>query len=483
MAEQNGTQERREQVDRVRAGEAALHDPGEARRIELEGMELGVSGLLRSGGLPMDQPLRQLKGKRGQKIFEEMARYDDIVGASLYAIESIVRGAVWRTEPGGESPAAQAQAAFIDECRMDMSTTWEDTVAEALSMIPFGWAWIETVFKFRNGPDEESPGMGSRFTDGRLGWRKLPLRAQSSRERFVFDEKGDGGVKALIQRDPNSGQRYTIPLRKSLLFRPGHYRGNPEGRSLLERAYIAWYFKQRLREIEAIGIERDLAGLPVAWVPPQLLQAAPSTADAVRLAAIKKMIVNLRRDEQEGVVMPQAFDAIGNKLYDLTLLTTGGQRAFDTDAVVRRYDRAIAVSFMTGFILLGSDGTGSFALSKDSSELFEHGLNTMLDEIASVFNRHAIPRLLALNGEPLDEAPMLKHGGVERVDLKELGEYISKLAGAGAPLFPDDDLENHLREIGRMPLVPEDREEQAFQPSPPLVPVTADDLEAQLQEA
>lgn len=434
-----------------------LEQAREDQQADKDGVEIGVSGLRRSGGLPMDQPLRQLKGRtKGQRIFEDMSRYDDIIGASLYAIELLVRGATWRTEPGGESQRAIQQAEFIEGARGDMSTTWESMVAEVISFLPFGWAWHELVYKRRSGPDPMKPGSGSKFMDGKLGWRKIPIRGQKSRERFMFDPE-DGAVQAMIQRDPNTAQRYTIPLRKSLLFRTGHHQGNPEGRSVLERSYIAWYMKQRLREIEAIGAERDLVGMPIMWVPARYLKTGAAAADAAGLAAAKEMVSNLRRDEQEGVIMPLVYDADGRKVFDLTLLATGGTRQFDTDKIVRRYDKSMAATLMADFILLGHDSVGSKALGADKSELFEHGLNTILDEIATVFNRHAIPRLLVLNGEPLDEAPSLKHGGVERVNLEELGNFIGDLAGAGAPLFPDDELEDHLRGLGNLPAVPVDR--------------------------
>jgi hypothetical protein len=40
---------------------------------------------------------------------------------------------------------------------------------------------------------------------------------------------------------------------------------------------------------------------------------------------------------------------------------------------------------------------------------------------------------------------------VETVDLNELGEYIAKLSQAGAPLFPDEELENYLRRQAALP--------------------------------
>jgi len=37
------------------------------------------------------------------------------------------------------------------------------------------------------------------------------------------------------------------------------------------------------------------------------------------------------------------------------------------------------------------------------------------------------------------------------VDIAALGDFISKLAGSGAPLFPNEDLENHLMDLAGLP--------------------------------
>ena len=432
----------------------------EDTKVDLMG-EAGVSGLQVSGGVPSDQPLKQLKGANAVKVWGEMSRFDPVVGAGLFAIEMLARQVPWRVEPGGDSPQAEEQAEFVDGCREDMSHSWNDMLGEVLTFLAFGWEWSEIVYKLREGFKPDSPGMSSRFSDGRIGWRKIVGRAQETRDKFVFDE--DGGIVAMVQRDPNTSASYTIPIEKSLLFRTTTAKGNPEGRSLLERSFSSWYFKKRIQEIEAIGIERDLAGFPVVWVPPQITASDASAADKARFTGFDQMVTRIRRDEMAGAVMPLAYDPNGNKVYDLTLLTSGGARQIDTDPVVKRYDQRIAATLLADFILLGTD-SGSRALSQDKSELFTVAMNAVLDEVAEVFNRHAIPRLMALNGWATDECPTLAHGGVEKVDLDALGTFIERLARAGAPLFPDDALEDHLREAARLPAVPEG--ERALRPAP-----------------
>jgi hypothetical protein len=57
-----------------------------------------------------------------------------------------------------------------------------------------------------------------------------------------------------------------------------------------------------------------------------------------------------------------------------------------------------------------------------------------------------------MNGWSTERIPSLVPGDIESVDLNELGEFITKLSGAGAPLFPNKNLENHLKKIAGLPV-------------------------------
>lgn len=70
-----------------------------------------------------------------------------------------------------------------------------------------------------------------------------------------------------------------------MLFRTESVKDNPEGRSILRNAYRSWYFKRRIQEIEAIGIERDLAGLPVIHAPERLEIWDSQDPDMVKINA------------------------------------------------------------------------------------------------------------------------------------------------------------------------------------------------------
>jgi len=417
----------------------------EAQRVGFS--EIGSSGLNTAGGTVREEFLPELQGRLGIKNYKEMRDNDPIIGAILFAVEMLIRQANWHLDPFKDAEAKEPTpqdkeiAEFVDSCREDMSSTWQDVLTEVLTMLPFGWAYLEIVYKKRDGFNAK-PGQASRFSDGRIGWRKMPLRPQDTFEKWEFDDSG--GIKGLWQRRSSKPSVF-IPVEKALLFRTLTAKNNPEGRSILRNSYRPWYFKKRIEEIEGVGIERDLAGLPTLQPPENvdIWDANDPTMAALRTEA-ETVIRNIRRDEQEGVLLPFGWE--------LTLLSTGGRRNFDTSQIIDRYNNNIAMSVLADFIVLGHNNRyGSFALAGSKTHMFGMAIGGWLEAIKAVFNRYAIPRLLAINGLDAERAPQLVYTDVEVPNLKELGDYIKSLHDAGFQMFPNILLEKKLLQFGSLP--------------------------------
>ena len=406
--------------------------------------EIGVSGLKRWGGYVDEEFLKELRGQRAIKTYREMRDNDDIVGAILFAFENLAKQIEWRIDPGAEDDEAAERAEFVRTCLFeDMSASWQDTLSEILTFLPYGWAWMEVVFKIRGG-DVSDATKRSKYDDGRIGWRKWALRSQDSLQEWIFDEHG--GIQALKQIPPPDYTIRTIPISKSLLFRTSAQKNNPEGRSVLRNAYRSWYFKKNIQVVEGIGIERDLAGYPYITVaegcPIDVWNPNDPNAATMK-STLEKVVRSIRRDEQEGALLPWWCK--------LELLSAGSRRQFDTSAIINRYDQRIAMTMLADFILLGHEAVGSKALSVSKIDLFCAAMGGFLDSISAVVNKHAIPKLLRLNGLPLDNAPMLVHGKVERIDLGMLGDFLQKLSAAGASIFPNAEAEKHLLTVAGVP--------------------------------
>lgn len=405
--------------------------------------ELGRTGLRRYGGVLYEEFLPELRGRRGVEVYHEMAENDDMVGAILFSIEMLVKQASWSIEPAGATAKDKEAAEFVQGCMDDMQDTWIDTISEILSFITYGWSYHEIVYKRRMGRTKD-PRTNSKYNDGLIGWQKLPIRGQETLYEWEYDEEEN--LTGMTQQPPPSYNLYTIPLDKALLFRTKSRKDNPEGRSVLRNAYRSWYFKRRIQEIEGIGIERDLAGLPVINVPEGLDIWDANNPDTTKLrASLETMVKNIRRDQAEGVVLPFGFE--------LKLLNSGGTRQFNTNEIIDRYDSRIAMTVLADFILLGHQQTGSFALSSDKTELFSMAIGAYLDIICEVFNNKAIPLLIDINGDHfkgITDYPYMTHGDVEDVNMAELSTFIKDMTGTGV-LVPDDGLEDYVRQVGNLP--------------------------------
>jgi len=413
--------------------------------------ELGSLGLHQTGGFVNEEILTELQGKRGIRIFREMSDNDDTVGACLLAIKMILREVNWNIQEVSQDQKDIEIADFVKSCMDDMEHTWVDFISEVSSMLEYGWSWHEQVFKKRSGYSKDLT-KNSKHDDGRIGWRKLPIRSQDTLWAWDFDDNGNLQGFEQVDEYSYNASCVTIPLEKSLHFKLVNYKNNPEGKSILRNAYRSWFFKKNIQNIEGIGIERDLAGLPVAYLPPEFLSDNATPSQKATAQQMQDLVTNIRQDSQAGILMPMALDENGHKLFDLQLLNAAGSKQFDTSAIIRRYDQGISMSMLADFIMLGHDNVGSYALAETKSELFTKAVGAWADSICDVFNRFAIPKLCRLNGFDVEKYPKLTRSKITNVDLNTLGEFISKLTSSGANLFPDENLENHLRAQADLPL-------------------------------
>ena len=414
------------------------------------GSEIGTTGLHEFDGVIYEEILRRLQWPLGNRIWREMSDNDPVVGSILFAVEMLIRGVEWKFEPADEDdPVSVERAEFATSMMNDMEKPWSEVINDILSFLPFGFSVHELVYKRRNGPQRDKR-FNSKFNDGFWAWRKLPTRAQDTIQRWIYTDREDGvldnEVKGVVQLPPQGGKEISIPVERFLLFRVNSKKDNPESRSILRNAYRPWFFKKRIEEIEAIGIERDLAGLPVALLPPRYMDPNASPEDKAIYEAVKKIVTSVRNNEQAGLVFPLAYDENGNKQFDFKLLgrENGSGKSFDTEQVIQRYDKRIAGTILADFILLGQQSVGSFALSDNKTKLFAAAIGAWLESIVSVFNSQALPRLWELNGWDLSTLPELTYGDIEKRDLAILADYFSKLVSSGT-LMPDEELENWLR--------------------------------------
>lgn len=398
--------------------------------------QLGISGLRRYGPYIYEEFLPELRWPQAGRVYQEMSDNDAVIGAIMYLAEMLIRGCTWEVRAGGDSDVDHEAAKFLRECMDDMDMSWANTISEILSMLTYGFSFHEIVYKVRRGPDETNSKYRSKYSDGRIGWRRLPCRAQTSLAEWEFDDEGD--VKAFIQRCEPDFNTVRIPMSKGLLFRTRVSKDNPEGKSLLRNAYRSWFFKKHFEEIEGIGIERDLAGFPVLTAPEGLDLWNDEDPRMVKMKAdAEALVASVRRDSEEGMLLPNGWE--------LKLLTSGSSRQINIGETIERYDNRIAITMLSDIILIGNNRTGSFALADTKQSLLAAALQAQVSNIADVFNAFAVPRLFAVNNFPgLVNLPEIVPSGIQTPSVQEVALMLRAM---GLSIAKDKELLSYLWHI------------------------------------
>lgn len=421
--------------------------------------EIGVSGLKVFSGYVHEEFHPKLKGRQALRVFREMSENDATIGAALHAIGLMMRAAKWEVEPpeDADKEAAEAEVEFVQSLMADMSHSWSDFMAEVMTMLIYGWAYHEIVWKRRIGPDQTDPAKRSKFTDGRIGVRKLAPRSQDTLDHWQMQD--DGGINGMWQRPHDGGIIRFLPITKSLLFRTTSRKNSPEGLSTLRNAYLYWHQAKEIEYVEGNAIRRDLGGMPIVRLPAKILTST-DPADMATKAQYERMSRDMWFNEQASAMIPsETYMGDDGKpstvpLVSLELLASPGQRMIDIDVTVQRKQRAILRAMGCDFAMLGEgsgNARGSYGMHESKLDLFVRTCEAVLKQISEPLNRFLLPRVWELNG--LDQAlmPTLVPGRLEPTKINEIATFLKDMSAAGATVFPDETLENYLRSEAHLP--------------------------------
>ena len=420
---------------------------------------LGVSGSnTHNGQIRSDEFLPSLRGNKAIRTYQEMRDNDATIGAVLYAVEQILRDVDLKVSPIDDTDEAKAEANFVETVLEDMEHTLDDHISEALSFLSFGFSWFEVVYKRRESTDTTNPKKKTKYPDGRIGVRKLASRAPWTVSRFDVDQKS-GDIMGMYQ---NTGQAYSdgkhfIPTKKSLYYRTTVINNDPSGRSILRNAYTSYTYLNNMQSIEAIAVERELAGIPIARVPAEYLAADASLDQKNFLGSVQQILRDVKFNEQGYIVLPsdnypdKEGAPSGVRLVDVELMSSNGNRNIDIDPIIRRYQHDIARSVLSEFLMLGGGSTGSYALSKSKTDLFLRALEAYIQTIVDVLNKQLVEQLWQLNGLDPKLMPKITAGDVAPHDLKELGSYLRNLNGADISLADQPDIVDALLANAELP--------------------------------
>lgn len=420
--------------------------------------EAGYLGLNVWNGISQDELKKELNFPNSIKTYKQMT-YHGTVNSALTLFDNLIGKVQWNFKPPKDaSEEEKRQAEIINEMMHDMQDqTWQEFVSEALSSNIFGFSVHEKVYRRRNKSN------GSKYNDNLIGWKRLPIRNQETIEKFIFSDDGNDilGVKQNLNTISDLYNRYTnrtlkevvLPRSKIMLFRAGKHKGDPFGKSMLREAYLAWRFLTVIEEIEANGVAKDLAGLPVLKLPPQYLSADASPEQKAIRAYYENVMRNLQMNQQSALILPQAFDPdTRNPLFELELLSLNGSKAMDTSKIKEYYKNMIVTALFADVLIMGQSGGGSFALGQIKNSLSASAAEAMLDKIVNVINNDLIRQTYELNNWDTSRMGSMDYDNLENDDLESFSKAVQRFASTSV-IEVDRAVLNRVREsIGVDPL-------------------------------
>jgi len=438
---------------------ASMNDSPERFKLA----EAGYLGLNIYAGLSQDEIKRELNFPASILTYKQMS-YHSTVNSALTLFDNLVGKADWKFKaPADATPAELEQARIINEMMNDLQDqTWSDFISDALSANVFGFSVHEKVYRRRLKAN------GSKYNDGLIGWKKLPIRNQETIERFVFSNDGNDviGVRQNLSLVNDPYNRYdrrnmdavVLPRAKIMLFRAGKHKGDPYGKSPLRDAYLAWRFLSVIEEIEANGVAKDLAGLPVLKLPPQYLAADASPEQKSIRAYYENVMRNLQMNQQSALILPQAYDQDTRQpLFSLELLSLNGNKAMDTTKIKEYYKNLILTSLFADLLVMGQNGGGSFALGQIKSSLSGNAAEAMLKRITQVINDELVRQTYELNGWDTSRMGYMDFDNIQTEDLESFSKAIQRYASTGI-IEIDRPVLNRVRESVGIDALPEDEE-------------------------
>lgn len=424
--------------------------------------ESGYLGLNIFDGVTKDELKKELNFPRSIDTFKQMS-YHSTVNAALTLYSNLIGKVQWKFLPPADATEEEKkQAKIINEMMHDMEHTWGEFIGDVMSAQVFGFSVHEKVFRRRL---KES---GSKYNDGLIAWKKLPIRNQETIDKFIFSDDGNEikGVKQDLTLVHDMYNRYSsrvdktvvLPRAKFLHFRVGRHKGDPYGKSPLRDAYLAWRYLTIVEEIESNGVAKDLVGFPVLKLPPVYLSPDATPEQKAIRVYYENVMRNLQINQQSALILPNAYDPETNKpLFELSLLSLDGKKGMDTDKIKTYYKNLILTSLFADVLVLGQGATGSFALGQIKNSLSGSAAEALLDSFTEVINQDLIRHTYELNGWDLARMGRMDYENLEADDLETESKFWQRIASVGL-VEVDRAVLNRIRSIAGVEPLPDDQE-------------------------
>lgn len=393
------------------------------------------------------------------QTYDKMAR-SAVISATLAAINTIVSQVTFTTESYDQTDVHKGRKAFLDQCLFkDMETPFSTFILEAMTIAQYGFAVHEKVFRYRNYDK------GSKYDDGRIGIKYLPLRAQHSIAEIKYDDnnrklayvkqkpplKVVNGSSVLVYSDAEGKK---IPADRLMMFRVDPTSNNPYGKSPLSRSYKSWRASEKLKDIEAVSVNRNLNGIPHLQCPSEILDADNDDPEAMkRVKDMKNSMGKFATGEQTYIITPSdRYDATegGAAQYSFEVVSGSSSHITALSSVIVRYDNEIFQAMCADILTLDNGSSGGSGITTNKETMLNMFVGARVVEIVDMINNDLIPDLWHRNGWDTTKCPTLKHGRIERLTVDILAKAIQQLMATNSIPITVENV-NHIMDVFGFP--------------------------------
>jgi len=406
--------------------------------------DIGVA--IYSGFIQSNEKDSTLTGQNRYITYSENLVNISIVGAGVRFFLNMVARAVWSAVPSDEKDIEAVDLAEkFEKIIFNMNTPWSRVVRRAAMFKFYGFNIQEWTAKKQD--------------DGIIGYLDVEPRSNATIERWDTNDRGD--VVGVVQRSPQNQKEIYLPREKVVYMVDDSLSDSPEGLGIFR--HIAALAKRLLRyeQLEGFGFESDLRGTPVGKAPlvrlAQMKQRGEISAEDFEkiVSPLRSFVSNHIKTPNLGILLDSSpytsqdssQRPSSQESWSVELLKGSPGTQQDMNIAINRINHEIARLIGTQHLLLGADGKGTQALSRDISGNFFLIIESALRELSETFEKDLVNPIWEMNSWPEDKKPSLRTSTVQIPDVEQISNVLRNMSQAGAVLAPDDPAINEVREL------------------------------------
>ena len=410
---------------------------------------VGEIGTAIYGGYPDEREMdAALTGTERYRTFSNMLANTNIIAASVRYFLNLCAHSTWSFE-ASEADTDGMYAERVEQAlTSDPKSSWARIIRRACMYRFYGFSAQEWTM--------------IRGDEGWFTYQDIATRAQMTILRWEVEK--DGTFHGITQESPQTSEEIYLPRGKLLYLVDDSLNDSPQGLGMFRHIVEASKRLKLYEDLEGLGFETDLRGIPIGRAPYAAIREAVKTKQiseeegkkatqaiedfiTKHVKSAKKKPLGLALDSAVYQSLDAAASPSSNSQYGLELLKAGSMGFADIAKAIDRLNREIARVLGTDNMLLGQGERGSQALSVDKTSQLSLQVSSSLQEIGDGCETDLVDPLFEQNGWPKEMKPTMKAEAVQYRTPEEITKAIRDLAVSGAPITPDDPVVNDVRSL------------------------------------